>query len=398
MFDKLQRKFIKIISLAILIVNIFLCAIALGTNYLSIKNNEIEIIQEIYKNEGKMPNDFDNHGREAYYTTRYFVLRYNENGEISLADLSNVSSVKKEDLNEYVTYLLNDNDVYGLINNYRFYKEKTGDNRYLAIFLDVSKDNEQFRKTSFYVLIAAFVCTTLVIIVSILYSKKAVEPYKENQRKQKEFITDASHELKTPIASLKSSLEVLKSEDKDNKWVNIAIRQTDRLTLLVNELIKLNKLDENIYDLKKEDFNISEKLKEICLDFEELAYVKGLELKSDIEDNLVYRGNEELIRELIFILLDNALKYGDNECPIEISLKKYKKNIILTCINSSNNLDDNIEHLFDRFYRGDKSHNSKNFGFGIGLSLAKSICEVHGGSISANKLSDKIIKFEAILS
>ncbi len=96
--------------------------------------------------------------------------------------------------------------------------------------------------------------------------------------------------------------------------------------------------------------------------------------------------------------MDNALKYADNDSPIEMSLKKYKKNIILTCINSSNNLDDNIEHLFDRFYRGDKSHNSKNFGFGIGLSLAKSICEVHGGSISANKLSDKIIKFEAILS
>ena len=397
MFDKLQRKFIKIISLAILLVNIFLCVIALGTNYLSLKNNEKETLKEIYKNEGKMPFD-DKHDREAYYTTRYFVLRFNENGDISLADLSNVSAVKEEDLNKYVDFVLNNKSNYGLKNNYRFYKDRTGEDRYIAVFLDVSKDLEQFKKSSFYVLVSAFVCTTIVIVVSVLCSKRAVWPYLENQRKQKEFITDASHELKTPIASLKSSLEVLRSENGDNKWLNIALRQTDRLTLLVNELVKLNKLDESMYDLKKEDFNLSNMLREIELDFNELASIKGLEFKADIEDNLVYRGNEELIKQLVFILLDNALKYGKNDRPIELSLKKYKKDYLLSCINSCDNLDDDLDRLFDRFYRSDKSHNSKTGGFGIGLALAKNICEAHNGDIRAIKLDDKTVKFEAVLS
>ena len=397
MFDKLQRKFIKIISLAILLVNIFLCAIALGTNYLSLKNNEKETLKEIYKNEGKMPFD-DKHDREAYYTTRYFVLRFNEKGDISLADLSNVSAVKEEDLNKYVDFVLNSKSNYGLKNNYRFYKDRTGGDRYIAVFLDVSKDLEQFKKSSFYVLVSAFVCTTIVIVVSVLCSKRAVWPYLENQRKQKEFITDASHELKTPIASLKSSLEVLRSENGDNKWLNIALRQTDRLTLLVNELVKLNKLDESMYDLKKEDFNLSNMLREIELDFNELASIKGLEFKADIEDNLVYRGNEELIKQLVFILLDNALKYGKNDRPIELSLKKYKKDYLLSCINSCDNLDDDLERLFDRFYRSDKSHNSKTGGFGIGLALAKNICEAHNGDIRAVKIDDKTVKFEAVLS
>ena len=397
MFDKLQRKFIKIISLAILLVNIFLCVIALGTNYLSLKNNEEETLKEIYKNEGKMPFD-DKHDREAYYTTRYFVLRFNEKGDISLADLSNVSAVKEEDLNKYVDFVLNSKSNYGLKNNYRFYKDRTGGDRYIAVFLDVSKDLEQFKKSSFYVLVSAFVCTTIVIVVSVLCSKRAVWPYLENQRKQKEFITDASHELKTPIASLKSSLEVLRSENGDNKWLNIALRQTDRLTLLVNELVKLNKLDESMYDLKKEDFNLSNMLREIELDFNELASIKGLEFKADIEDNLVYRGNEELIKQLVFILLDNALKYGKNDRPIELSLKKYKKDYLLSCINSCDNLDDDLDRLFDRFYRSDKSHNSKTGGFGIGLALAKNICEAHNGDIRAIKLDDKTVKFEAVLS
>ena len=397
MFDKLQRKFIKIISLAILLVNIFLCVIALGTNYLSLKNNEEETLKEIYKNEGKMPFD-DKHDREAYYTTRYFVLRFNENGDISLADLSNVSAVKEEDLNKYVDFVLNSKSNYGLKNNYRFYKDRTGEDRYIAVFLDVSKDLEQFKKSSFYVLVSAFVCTTIVIVVSVLCSKRAVWPYLENQRKQKEFITDASHELKTPIASLKSSLEVLRSENRDNKWLNIALRQTDRLTLLVNELVKLNKLDESMYDLKKEDFNLSNMLREIELDFNELASIKGLEFKADIEDNLVYRGNEELIKQLVFILLDNALKYGKNDRPIELSLKKYKKDYLLSCINSCDNLNDDLDRLFDRFYRSDKSHNSKTGGFGIGLALAKNICEAHNGDIRAVKIDDKTVKFEAVLS
>ena len=397
MFDKLQRKFIKIISLAILLVNIFLCVIALGTNYLSLKNNEEETLKEIYKNEGKMPFD-DKHDREAYYTTRYFVLRFNENGDISLADLSNVSAVKEEDLNKYVDFVLNSKSNYGLKNNYRFYKDRTGEDRYIAVFLDVSKDLEQFKKSSFYVLVSAFVCTTIVIVVSVLCSKRAVWPYLENQRKQKEFITDASHELKTPIASLKSSLEVLRSENGDNKWLNIALRQTDRLALLVNELVKLNKLDESMYDLKKEDFNLSNMLREIELDFNELASIKGLEFKADIEDNLVYRGNEELIKQLVFILLDNALKYGKNDRPIELSLKKYKKDYLLSCINSCDNLNDDLDRLFDRFYRSDKSHNSKTGGFGIGLALAKNICEAHNGDIRAIKLDDKTVKFEAVLS
>ena len=397
MFDKLQRKFIKIISLAILLVNIFLCVIALGTNYLSLKNNEEETLKEIYKNEGKMPFD-DKHDREAYYTTRYFVLRFNENGDISLADLSNVSAVKEEDLNKYVDFVLNSKSNYGLKNNYRFYKDRTGEDRYIAVFLDVSKDLEQFKKSSFYVLVSAFVCTTIVIVVSVLCSKRAVWPYLENQRKQKEFITDASHELKTPIASLKSSLEVLRSENGDNKWLNIALRQTDRLALLVNELVKLNKLDESMYDLKKEDFNLSNMLREIELDFNELASIKGLEFKADIEDNLVYRGNEELIKQLVFILLDNALKYGKNDRPIELSLKKYKKDYLLSCINSCDNLNDDLDRLFDRFYRSDKSHNSKTGGFGIGLALAKNICRAHNGDVKAIKIDNKTVKFEAILS
>ena len=267
----------------------------------------------------------------------------------------------------------------------------------MATFLDVEKEMLQFKKTTFYTVLAALICTLLIIVLSVAYSKKIVYPYIENDRRQKEFITNASHELKTPITTINASLNLLKTEIGDNKWLNTSIKQTNNLSSLVNELITLSKLNEE-KELVKENFNLSETIYETSDFFTALANSRNLDIEVNCKENVMYSGNEENIRRLISILLDNAIKYSEKNSIIKLNLSKENNYQVISCLNKSSLIkEEDLKYLFDRFYRSDKSHNKKTNGYGLGLAIGKAICERHNGLLSVD-YKDGVVEFKAYLN
>lgn len=207
---------------------------------------------------------------------------------------------------------------------------------------------------------------------------------------------DAGHELKTPITVIATSLKVLEMETGKQKWIDKAQAQTEKLTELVNSLVTLSRMDEEDSPLKHEKFNISDAVGETAESFRDFAAEAGHGLSTSVEPNIEYVGDEYAVRQLASILLDNAVKYAAEGTEIRFSLSKAHRGVTVRCSNECESLDTaELDKLFDRFYRADKSRSSG--GFGIGLSIARSIAEGHKGSIKAVSPDGRTIEFIAEL-
>ncbi len=245
-----------------------------------------------------------------------------------------------------------------------------------------------------FVVAAMVACTTLVYVLILLMSHKAIEPVVKASEKQKQFITDASHELKTPITVIATSLKVLEMDIGKQKWIDKARAQTEKLTELVNSLVALSKMDEETSPLIFSEFNISDALKETAESFADFALSQGHELKIAIDEGIVYRGDEYAIRQLASIIIDNAVKYAGDGSDIEFSLEKAKNGVIIKTSNKCEGIEKgDCSKLFDRFYRQDESRSAGTGGFGIGLSIARSIAEGHCGTAVAKSDDGQNIEF-----
>ena len=336
---------------------------------------------------------------ETPYSTRYFVLRYNDDGVLSDAGLDNIASITEEDVPEYLEFAVSQGEGTGYYNGYQYKILRVGEERQMAIFLDCYQERRAVYTLAFLSFAITGVCIGLVYVIVLLSSKKAIAPILKNAQRQKQFITDASHELKTPITVIATSLTVLEMEVGKQKWIDKAMAQTEKLKALVNSLVTLARMDEEESPLKFADFAAGNAIRETAESFVDFAESKGLSLALDIDDELSYRGDEYAVRQLVSILLDNAIKYAAAGCEISFSLKKsgvFAKGICITTQNSCENLDtDKLDKLFDRFYRSDESRDGK--GFGIGLSIARSIVEGHRGKIVASSPVENVIVFTADL-
>ena len=202
----------------------------------------------------------------------------------------------------------------------------------------------------------------------------------------------------TRLAIIVADIGVLEINDGEIEWLDDIKTQVRRLARLTNDLIHLSKLDEGKDSLKFIDFSVSDLAKETVTSFTGLATVNNKKLEANIQPNLTLNGDTESIRELLTILLDNAIKYSTGDVNISIEVKKKNGHIVIEASNSAKNLTkENAEHLFDRFYRADESRNSETGGHGIGLSMAKAIVEAHKGKISAEVTDDGELKIKAVI-
>lgn len=228
----------------------------------------------------------------------------------------------------------------------------------------------------------------------LVFSKKAIAPIAESYEKQKQFITDAGHELKTPLAIINTNVEVIEIDYGESQWTKSIHNQVFRLSDLVESLVSLTRMDEEKNQLTKKDFSLSDLVLEASEQFFEMSKLCDKQLVLEVEENISYHGNKQAISQLLSILIDNALKYGLKDNPIRVELKKQGKKIFLQTTNRAENLSTgNYDILFDRFYRADSSRNSKLKGYGIGLSLAKAIVLKHKGKITAKSPNGKTIIF-----
>ena len=419
MIKRLRNRFIRIATLSVAAVMLLLTVILNAANYISTDADQRQTLTLIAENRGTIPitqpdmpdgtqeppdmpdgitpqPDQSDPGRrggpftaETPFATRFFVLRFQDDGTLVQADLTKIASVTEDDTAVYLNAAVKKETGYGYCGSYRFYVTDTDDGQHLAIFLDCYQSLRAVRTVLVWSLAADALCTLLVLGLVVLLSRRAIDPVVRSAEQQKQFITDASHELKTPITVIATSLKVLEMEVGRQKWIDKARGQTEKLTSLVNSLVTLSRMDEEESPLKKEPFPISDAVWETAESFTELAASAGHPLTVQVTEGLVCCGDEYAVRQLTSILLDNAVKYAAPDSPITLTLEKSRRGVVLR---TTNRYEDaahiDTAKLFDRFYRADPSRTAG--GFGIGLSIARSIAEGHRGSISAAVDGDTI--------
>lgn len=238
-----------------------------------------------------------------------------------------------------------------------------------------------------------------MLILLLLLSKRIVRPVAESYEKQKQFITDAGHELKTPLTIIGADADLAEMECGENQWIQDIRRQTQRLTELTQDLIYLSRMEEEGLSLQSIDFPLSDVAEEMAHSFLPLAQNQGKRLEIAVQPMLSFRGDEKSIRQLCSILLDNALKYSPQEGELLFRLEKQGKNILLSVSNTTSQpiKKEELCHLFDRFYRTDPSHNSQTGGYGLGLSIARSIVTAHKGKIRAESPQESVLTIQVTL-
>lgn len=404
MIKRLRKKFIRIAMLAVSSVLLLLCLIVNIANYISVNADLTQMLEVIYQNQGTIPaipRDGKPNGplnEEKPHSTRYFVLRYDDDGTLINADLSKISAVTQEETATYLEIAKNHGTGFGLTERYKFYVVRDGENRNMAIFLDCYQELRSMVMLAGLSFSGMLLCVALVYVIVMLCSRKAIEPVVKSVQLQKQFITDASHELKTPLTVVTTSLKVLEMETGPQKWITKAQAQTDKLTELVNALVALCRMDEEESPLKMRSFAASDAVRETAESFVDFAHTQGHALQLQITPGLTYHGDEFAVRQLTSILLDNAIKYAVAGTPITFYFEKGRKGVILRTRNEYEGIaPEELNKLFDRFYRVDKARTGSNGGFGIGLSMAREIASGHRGNITAKTENEHILIITAEL-
>ena len=266
------------------------------------------------------------------------------------------------------------------------YNNKYSYNYYLDTIIIINTKNINNRLMLILIksLIILLIVEILVYYVSKMLTKRITKPAQESYEKQRDFIADASHELKTPLAVIIASSDELKSDKKNAKYVDNIKYESERMNNLIKSLLDLSKLENGVSIANYKEENISKIIERICLTFEAIAYENNVNIDINIEKDIKLKCSKEEIEKLISILLDNAIKHSYKDSSISVNLNNDKNNINLEIVNSGDPIKaGDEERIFERFYRVDKSRKRDSNRYGLGLAIAKNIVINHNGTIKA---------------
>ena len=348
------------------------------------------------KNSQAFERYFNNYNEDSSYRTRFFRVFLDEDKKVTNVNMDHIAAVDEKKAVRMTKMAMLRRGKVGLVGSYRYRKEyKDGQVRSI-IFLDC-KENQSFYHLAVTITITvSTLLTCLITVIFAIASKRAVRPFEINSNRQKQFITDASHELKTPLAIISANAEVLQYKGDGNEWTQNIIDQTKHMGKLINQLLVLAKLDEVQEKSEKQEADLKLLLEETIEPFEEVATQKKVTLKLHLEEGVTIRVNREQIAQLVSILTENAAKYVNDGGKIVWRLTKTQHGAVLVVKNTTEKELPDTKRMFDRFYRSDSSRSSKTGGQGIGLSIAKKIVDSHKGSITA-KAGDGMVTFRVRL-
>ena len=322
--------------------------------------------------------------KEENYMTRFFIVTLDQDNIIISKSMDHVASISESEAAAYAEEALARTSSEGYIDNYRYARIVKEDST-VIVFLNSRRELRDMRSLLVMTVVISAGSLLLVFILVILLSKRAVRPIAQNIELQKRFITDAGHELKTPLTSISTSLDVIEMEYGNDEWTENIRLQIGRLKGLVGELVTLSKLDEVKPALVREELDLTAAVWEMLEVHMPQAKAHGKEIVTEIEDDLTITGDRSSIRQMLSVLIDNAVKYSDGREAIKITAAKVRGKTKIVVYNScSYKTPPDVNRLFDRFYRPDESRNSKTGGNGIGLAIARAAAESHGGRISAS--------------
>lgn len=333
---------------------------------------------------------------ETPFETRYFTVTVADDSSDSLemsVNVSHIAAVSEEEAKEFTEELIEKEKISGYYGRYRYRKAETEDGKNIYIYLDCLNDLQSIQNFAVNSMLVGGIFLVLVLILVSVFSKRAIRPVVESMEKQKQFITDAGHEIKTPIAIILANTEVIEMCEGESEWTRSIKNQVSRLTELVGSLLMLSKMDETRQQIEMGEVKFGKLIKEISDSFHTMLVQKNQKLELMVDEKLSVYGNEKEIRQLGTILMDNAVKYTPDGGKLRISLKRKEKMAVLDFYNECESLPQgDLNRLFDRFYRTDSSRSRESGGYGIGLSVAKAVVKNHKGKISV-KAQEKGILF-----
>lgn len=336
--------------------------------------------------------------KEAPYDTRYFTVTVDDDGAIVGVDVNHVAATTAQDACAYALQVSVSGAKHGFYGAYR-YRVVDVDEGSLYVFVNCSRELsnfEAFLGASAAIGVGAWL---LVLVLVVIFSRIAVRPIVESYRKQQRFITDASHEIKTPLAVIAAANDVLEIEAGESEWTQSIAAQVTRLKSLTERLVFLARMDEGTTQFEKTDLDLSELVEYASEPFCAVAESHGKKLVRNLESGLHVQGDISALSQVVELLLDNATRYASDGSEIELALKKRSRGgVTLQVSNAVDAMPEgDLKRLFDRFYRADTSRNSQTGGSGVGLSVAQAIVEAHGGSIRAQALDAHTICFTVTL-
>lgn len=332
---------------------------------------------------------------ETAFTTRFFVVTLSDTDTPESTDLSHISSITEETAKAYAEKAVNRGRERGWISVYRYKIFETSQGDKAIVFVNGSLTQAMSNSNMISTILIFLVTSGVILTLIILFSRWAVKPIAESYEKQKQFIIDANHELKTPLTLILTDLDIAESEVVQNEWLDDIRTEGQRMSTLVNQLVVLSRMDEARPQENDTSFCFSDAAADTVSEFQTMAKQRHITLTTEMTESLHFLGDEAELRRLVAILLDNAVKYCDEKGMISVTLKKLKgkRHILFTVENSFQAVQSlELERLFDRFYRADKARTSGN-GYGIGLSIAKSIVEKYGGEIHVHAVKNRAICF-----
>ena len=404
MTKTLKRRFIIFSMAAVTSLLVFIVVAINGLNWMMLERQSDTVLETLVDADGafqkmdfKRPPIFARPlNMDRMRASRFFIVRSDIEGKIIDVNIDQISAINHEKAQSYALKVLEGSREAGRIERYKFAVKQLGPGK-MIFFMDISEQRENFYVVLFVSIVIAILCWLILLIIVVLLSGRVIRPVLVGMEKQKQFITNAGHEMKTPLAIIQSNNDTMALIHGENKY-NIHIRnQTKRLNVLMTNLLTLAKLDEEI-PLPTDLVNISEVASELLPVYREDAQRRNMDFQVQIEPDITMQTNKDSFRQMLMILLDNAIKYTPDNGSIYLGIEKKGKHIQIIEENTCDpTLEPNTERLFERFYRGDaaRTQTKDSAGYGIGLSAARAICENFGGTLTAEYATDASIRFIA---
>lgn len=403
---------LKFILFAMAAVTILLLVLGLSINGLAwfmFERQADAMMETLVESEGNfmrrppqdddaLPRDFRPPDMEIMRSARFFEVHISDSGEILFTNVEEIFYVSEDEAVEFTRKVLDKKMASGRIDRYKYAVKEMNDGK-KVYFLDMTRENLTMRTLLIVSAVIAVISWLVVLLFVVLSSEKVVQPIVAGMEKQKRFITDAGHELKTPLAIIQSNNDANILLNGENKYSRNIKSQVVRLSDLTSDLLTLAKLDEGAA-MTLGPVNVSDLVEEILPPYQDTAANRGLSMDSRIEKDITMHSHRESLVKLVSILMDNAIKYTDDGGDIRFDLKKEQNHVLIVEENScAGHEAENPEQLFERFYRGDAARTQQNTssGYGVGLSIAKMICENLGGTLTAEYPAENRIRFTAKL-
>ena len=405
----LRRKFIIIAMLSFLMVMVFIGAVinivshtvtirSIKTALDNIRESEGKLNDLPKTGEGDLPFDpsFYDAFAPEYRHNHFFMMTFDSEKSIGYFSSNAVNEREMELVRKYAENIMDGDDTFGRYGTYYFKKDIKGDGITTLTILDCTSEISTSKRLLGATVITCIVALIIAFIPVRIFSWRLIKPEIENSERQKQFITNASHELKTPLAVIRANTELLEVTGGENEWTKSTLKQVDHMNGLIQNLVLIAKAEEREDKSKLAEINASEIIDQTAAQYKAVSEQSGKVLKTEIEKAVTVISDESRLRQLATILIDNAFKYCDDNGEVNIGLTRVKHGRAGMKLTVSNSYRDgagiDCNRFFDRFYREDQSHNIDKGGYGIGLSIAESICRQYGGTIKAG-WKDGIISF-----